>query len=426
MGTPRHDLNAEKAVIGAVMLDQRVLDDLTLSAQDFHLPRHEELWELIATEARAGRPVDALSLSQRVKDPDYLHECVAAAPTAAVAGHYGAIVRGLAHMRSIQTVAAKLASIGETGEYDTAEQAIDNSRAELERVAQAATGARVRTFADALADAIGAWENPHDEAMPTGWPDLDAKMNGGWRPGHLTIVGARPAVGKTVIAGCAAVAAATAGVGFFNLEMNEREIVERMAAAAQGIQLSKLTGGHLEESDWRKIAKLASRSETWPVYIDSESRLSMAQIRARVRTWMRRGHVPLVIIDYLQLITPADRREQRERQVARIAEDCKHLAKEFNTHVMALAQVNRASTTRTDPRPTMADLRESGGIEAFADNIVLLHRDLQRESILEFIISKNRHGETGTVELAWRPQYASANSLSHHDHEAAYKFGIEP
>ena len=428
MGTLRHDPEAEKAVIGAVLLDQRALDEVTLEAADFHLPMHEDLWTLIVSEARAGRPTDPVALSQRLGavkgvSPQYLHECLAAAPTAAVAAHYADIVRGLAHLRRIQTTANTLAAAGDTAPLDAAEQAIDNARADLEQAANAATGARVRTFSDALAEAMEAWESPAPTGTPTGWPALDHMLNGGWRPGQLTVLGARPAVGKSAIAGCAAIAAAESGVGFFNLEMNEHEIVSRIASAAQGILHDRLTTSKLDENDWGKVARLVERSRSWPVYIDSDSQLTMAQIRSRVRTWMRRGHVPLIVIDYLQLVTPADRKEARERQVARIAEDCKHLAKEFNTHVLALAQVNRQSTHRQDPRPTMADLRESGGIEAFADNIILLHRDPDEESVIELIVSKNRHGQTGTVKLAWRPHYTSANSMA--PDPGAYPFGME-
>ena len=227
-------------------------------------------------------------------------------------------------------------------------------------------------------------------------------------------MGARPAVGKSLVAGCAAVAASAYGVGFFSLEMKEHEVVGRMAAASEGIDLHKINSHTLGEPEWAKISRLTAKASQWPVYIEEASRITMAQIRATVRTWSRRGPLPLVIIDYLQLCAPADPRDMRERQVSRIAEDCKHLAKEFDTHVLALAQVNRGSTQRADPRPTMADLRESGGIEAHADNIILLHRDDQEmEGEIELIIEKNRHGETGKIRLAWRPHFASVNSMAH-------------
>lgn len=428
--TPRQDVDAERAVIGAVMLDQRVLEDVHLKGEDFYRPQHEQLWDLILSESRAGRPVTPLALVQRLvtapiagMEAIYLHECMEAAPVRAAAPHYAAIITGLARLRRLADVGVKLQQMSISSGWDQTEQVLDDARAVLDATANEATGIRVRTFADALESAIDLWSSPKGKSYPTGWSDLDRKFNGGWHPGQLTIMGARPAVGKSLVAGCAAVAAANYGVGFFSLEMKEHEVIARMTAASQGIDLHHLNSFELTEGDWSKVATLRAKSAEWPVYIEEMSRTTMAQIRATVRTWKRRGPVPLVILDYLQLVAPADRAESRERQVSRIAEDCKHLAKEFDTHVLALAQVNRGSTQRADTRPTMADLRESGGIEAHADNIILLHRDDEEmEGEIEFIIEKNRHGETGKIRLAWRPHFASVNSMA--SDPANFRYGI--
>lgn len=418
--TPRQDVDAERAVIGAAMLDQRVLDDINLKGEDFYRPQHEELWGMILTEARAGRPVTPLALVQRLitapipgLEASYLHECMEAAPVRAAVPHHAGIITGLARLRRLADVGVQLQQMSLTSGWDETEQVLDDARAVLDATANEATGIRVRTYADALEDAINLWSAPKGRSYPTGWSDLDRKFNGGWHPGQMTVLGARPAVGKSLVAGCAAVAAADYGVGFFSLEMKEHEVVGRMAAATEGIDLHNINSMELSDADWSKIARHTARVAEWPVYIEEASRITMAQIRATVRTWKRRGPLPLVIIDYLQLCAPADSRDSRERQVSRIAEDCKHLAKEFDTHVLVLAQVNRGSTQRSDPRPTMADLRESGGIEAHADNIILLHRDDEEmEGEIELIIEKNRHGETGKVRLAWRPHFASVNSMS--------------
>lgn len=428
--TPRQDIDAERAVLGAAMLDERALEDVTLKGEDFYRPQHEQLWDLILTESRAGRPVTPLALSQRLisapiagMEPIYLHECIEAAPVRGAVAHYAAIITGLARLRRLGDVGLKLQQFSMNSGWDETEQILDNARAVLDQTANEASGLRVRTFADALESAIDRWSSPKGKSYPTGWSELDRKFNGGWHPGQLTIMGARPAVGKSLVAGCAAVAATSYGVGFFSLEMKEHEVIGRMTAASEGVDLHHLNSCDLTQGDWAKVARLRSKSAEWPVYVEELSRTSMAQIRAQVRTWKRRGPLPLVIIDYLQLVAPADTREQRERQVARIAEDCKHLAKEFDTHVLALAQVNRGSTQRADTRPTMADLRESGGIEAHADNIILLHRDdKEMEGEIEFIIEKNRHGETGKIHLAWRPHFASVNSMA--SEPSDFRYGI--
>lgn len=426
--TPRQDIDAERAVIGAVMVDHRNLENIHLKPEDFFLPIHDQLWHLIVTEARAGKPFTALALSQKLvsnpilgMDPSYLHECMNAAPYG-MTEHYAGIVAGVARLRRLADVGIRLQQAASTAAWDTTESVLDQARATLDATANEASGLRVRTFADALESAIDRWSSPKGKSYATGWSELDRKFNGGWHPGQLTIMGARPAVGKSLVAGCAAVAATSYGVGFFSLEMKEYEVIGRMTAASEGIDLHHLNSCDLTEADWTKVARLRSKSAEWPVYVEELSRTSMAQIRAQVRTWKRRGPLPLVIIDYLQLVSPADTKEQRERQVARIAEDCKHLAKEFDTHVLALAQVNRGSTQRADPRPTMADLRESGGIEAHADNIILLHRSDDMEGEIEFIIEKNRHGETGKINLAWRPHFASVNSMA--SEPGDFRYGI--
>ncbi len=428
--TPRQDIDAERAVIGAAMLDQRVLEDIHLKGEDFYRPQHEQLWDMILTESRAGRPVTPMALVQKLVTapilgltPTYLPECMEAAPVRGAVPHYAGIITGLARLRRLSDVGVKLQQMSLTSGWDETEQVLDDARAVLDATANEASGIQVRTFADALESAIDLWSSPKGKSYPTGWSELDHRFNGGWHPGQLTVMGARPAVGKSLVAGCAAVAAASYGVGFFSLEMKEHEVIGRMTAASEGVNLHNLNSFDLTESDWAKVAKLRAKSAEWPVYIEELSRTSMAQIRAQVRTWKRRGPVPLIIIDYLQLVAPADTREQRERQVARIAEDMKHLAKEFDTHVLALAQVNRGSTQRADTRPTMADLRESGGIEAHADNIILLHRDDEEmEGEIEFIIEKNRHGETGKIRLAWRPHFGSVNSMA--SEAGDFRYGV--
>ena len=420
MNEPRQDIGAEQAVIGAVLVEPRVLDDLTLQGRDFFRPQHEELWDLMLAERRAGRPVDAISIMQRLTtqpipglEPTFLHECMALGVPAS-AEHHAQIIAGLASLRRMASAGLYLHHMAQDVAWDKAEQALDDGRSKLDEVANETAGIRVRTYREALEAAIHLWEAGEGTAYPTGWADLDRRFNGGWHPGQLTVMGARPAVGKSMVASCAALAASAYGVGFFSLEMKEHEVVGRMTAAAMKVNMGRLNSFKLNEDDWQKVATHVGQSWDWPVYIEEKSRITMAQVRAIVRSWKRKGPVPLVILDYLQLVTPADYRENRERQVSRIAEDCKHLAKEFDTHVLALAQVNRQSTQRQDTRPTMADLRESGGIEAHADNIILLHRDEEEmEGQIELIIEKNRHGETGRIRLAWRPQIGSVNTLAH-------------
>lgn len=422
----RYDQDAERGIIGAAILYPGF--EITVRGEDFYSPAHEQLWDLIkaqpkpitiegATQAMIAHPIPGI-------DPSYLQTCLTAAPSKYAVEQVGNIVSGLAQLRQMAQLGARLIQSADTAEWDAAEETLDEGRRVLDQVmADSRSGFQLTTFHDALMAAVDEWESPAPKAFPTGWSDLDSSLNGGWRPGQVTVVGARPAVGKSVVASCAAVAAQAYGAIFFSLEMSRTEVVSRMSASAAAVNLSAMSKRQMNDLDWKRLQRLAGKSQNWPVYIEETSRITMAQIRSIVRTATRKGPVPLVVIDYAQLVTPADRTESRERQVSRILEDCKHLAKEFDTHVLALAQVNRGSTQREDKRPTMSDLRESGGIEAHADNIILLHRDDDEVGEIQFIVAKNRHGETGTIRLAWRPNFASVNSMANEPGD--YRHGLE-
>lgn len=412
----RHDIEAEMKVIGAALTDSRIISDCPVTPEDFHYPAHEELWALLVREERAGKPTDLVSISQRLiaapingMADTYLFDCLGKTNSATVGPYFAGIVSSLAQLRRLATVGQQIIERAKTAEWDDAAQTVENARAILDAETETNVDAGTRTFADALKDAVDVWDSAPEPGNTTGWPDLDRLLNGGWKPGQLTIFGARPAVGKSVVAGCAAVAAADYGCGYFSLEMTEIETVNRMAAAAQGVDLWRIQNHMMNEMDWKRASKLVQRSTDMRIVLDNRERLSMGQLRAKVRSWSRKHPLKLIIIDYLQILRPADEKhDSRERQVNRLAEDCKLLAREFNLHVVALAQVNRGSTHREDKRPTMSDLRESGGIEAHADNIILLHRDdKEMPGQIEFNVEKNRHGRTGQLVMEWAPHVSS-------------------
>lgn len=428
-----HDGDLERTTLGAAMMYPKVIDDLPIVPEDFHEVRHEELYRLIVKQARLGEPTDPVALAPEAVSINgvtagYVHEVYAAAPSwEGQAASYARRVAGLARGRAVRSIAARLdQAVGEKP-WDGIDAVLDAVRAELDGVVAKASGVQVRSLADVLADSMKTWSTPQDRRVwPTGWEELDDMLNGGWKPGQVTVLGARPAVGKSAVASCATVAAHHYGAGFFSLEMSELELAGRMVAIEKGIDLERIEKARFTSRDWERISQMSQDVASWRVWLEDKPRRSMSQVRATLRTWNRNGHVPLVVIDYLQLMAPADLRETRERQVSRLAEDCKALAKDFDCHVLVLAQVNRGSTLRADQRPTMSDLRESGGIEANADNIILLHRedgeDMVASSTIEFNVVKNRHGRTGRLDLAWRPSYSSVNTQA--ASERSYRFGM--
>lgn len=430
----RQDKAAERATLASAMMWPRIIDDLPVVPEDFAEPRHEDLYRLIVEEARKGEPTDAIALGSKIDGikgltPASLTELSLEAPgSPQLAGAYAKTVAGLSRGRAVRSIAARLTDGVDRNAWDGIDGLLDGVRAELDGVVAKTSGVRVRTFSDVLRDAIETWSKPQDRRVwPTGWQELDDMLNGGWKPGQVTILGARPAVGKSAVAACATVAAHHHGVGFFSLEMSDLELAGRMVAIEKEIDLGRIEKAELTNRDWERISALMEDADKWRVFLETKPRRSIAQIRATVRSWSRNGHIPLIVIDYLQLMSPADSKETRERQVSRLAEDCKALAKDFDCHVLALAQVNRGSTMREDKRPTMGDLRESGGIEANADNIILLHREETTDPIdaarIEFNVVKNRHGRIGRLNLAWRPNYSSANSEG--NLPGSYRFGYK-
>lgn len=420
MHTPRANVAAERELLALGLLEPAVLADAELAPEDFHNPAHEDLWRLMLAEARAGRPTSPVALADAIPadaarglTPGLLADLVAAgAPGAWHAEHLARIVAETAQARRGQNLADRLAADLADVPLDALGAVLDGARAELDAVADAGAGTRHRAFAQAVGDAIPVWENPDArEVYPTGWAGLDDFLMGGWVPGQITVIGARPAVGKSLFATCCAVAGHGYGVGFFSLEMTERELLARIVASATGVKLANLTASRLSPADRERVRAFHRAGSDWAIMVEERARISMGQIRATVRSWKRRQPVRLVIIDYLQLVAPADPRESRERQVSRIAEDAKAMAKELNVHVLLLAQVNRKSADRDDMRPRITDLRESGGIEANADAVALLHRPEGGDGVtLEVLLEKNRHGRVGVLELVWRPDLGAIQS----------------
>lgn len=418
MNEPSHDLAAERAVIGAVLYSGgRQLDDLQLSAEDFHHPAHAELWTLMQHMRAAGDPVEAAAVLAR-SDRKPVHapviaECVAAATPSP--GFYAQQLRGHTTRRQIALAGARLQQLAATdADYDVAELT-ELARGLVDEQTQTGEASRASvSLLDALVAGLERWGTPDTNVLPTGWLDLDDRLNGGLRPGHLTVIGARPAVGKSLVATELAANVAATGVGtlFSSLEMSAAEVVDRVAASRSKVALTALSSGHADEEQLDQLSRLLARAADWPLEIDDRAGVGIAAIRGRARDLTRRPHgLGLVIVDYLQLVSPADRRAPREQQVASISRGLKLMAKDLQVPVVALSQVNRGPSGRENKRPTMSDLRESGSIEADADEIWLLHRDENRPDELEVNVAKNRHGSTGLVELGWHPYTARITNI---------------
>jgi replicative DNA helicase len=423
--TPRNDNAAEMYVLGAILESGgRALDDITnLTAEDFYRPVHESLFALLRGMHGAGEPTEAINVFQRITtspirglEPVYLQDLMQACTTWKNVEWYARTVRQLARLRRLRAAGERLIQLSGDTDIDKVDETVEAARAEVDIAGRDEATGELASIGDLMLAAMDRWESQESGVLPTGLYDLDRALAGGLRPGHLFIIGARPAVGKSVVASVVAHAMAKRGVGvlFTSLEMSRHEVTDRIAADVASVDLTHLTERNLTETDWHRVSAAYKAVADWPLKVQDRSNLTVAQIRARARDVARSSAgLGIVVVDYLQLVTPADGRAPRQEQVASVSRSLKLLAKELQVPVVALAQVNRGSTQRTDKRPVMSDLRESGGIEADADEIILLHRDdKDLPGEIEFIIEKNRHGRTGKVAMAWSPHYSRVSSMA--------------
>jgi len=422
--TPPNDVAAEASVLGAMMLDARVIDEVTevVTGQDFYRPAHESIFEAILDARRHGDRPDMLVVAarlgaelHRMGGAAYLHTVVTNTPVTANAAFYARRVADMALKRRLADAGTKIRQQAYSDEIDAA-TAAEDARRTVDEAAQAQVAAEAGVgAAELLEETIEALERAADEGLSTGWSDLDEHVNG-LRPGQLWLIGARPSVGKSVIAANLAAAVCKTGIGvhFASLEMTRAEVMNRILSAQASVALDRLMAHRLDDSDWDRIAQRAAEVGAWPLWVDETESQSLLHLRSRARTTSRRTRLGLVIVDYLQLMSPRDRRVNREQQVGELSEGLKSMAKELAVPVVALAQLNRGPMERHDKRPLISDLRESGRLEADADGVLLLHRQdlVDRDSMtgeLEVHVAKNRNGRAGaTVTLMFQGHYSRA------------------
>lgn len=424
---PPANVDAERAVIGACLISPRALDGCAehVTVEDFYRPAHQDLFRAMLAMRDTGQEVDALTLTShlgarvhKLGGAGYLHDCMQAVPTAANAEHYAQLVADKATLRRLSQAATHISQLSHQGTGEVAD-IVERARASLDTVAASSRGDVETWDVDALIDeALIRYKDPAPPAVSTGWGDLDQILNGGLRPGTLTVIGARPNVGKTVIGANLATNIARTGGGalIFSLEMPRAEMTDRVLASVSRVDLSAITKHQLTQSDWSRVQHAAQQIRSWPLAVNDHPHLSLTGIRSLARDRIRspRG-LAVVVIDYIGLIRPADSKIPRQEQVAAFSRGLKLLAKELAVPVVALAQVNRDAEKSDNKRPSVHQLRESGAIEADADVVWLLHRDDKPEHSgqIDIYVGKNRHGGLGAVTLAWNPRYALAGNPAH-------------
>jgi replicative DNA helicase len=439
---PPHDLEAERAVIGAMLVSETAVAAVAerLAAEDFYSEVHRIIYGAMMRLYSRGEPIDQLTLTnelrsvnefERIGGRPYVFQIVESVPTAANAGRYADIVRGKALLRAIIDVGSRITE-------DAFREPEDVSEA-LDSAEQLVYGVSNRTLREHLAPvselAPGAMEmiqhlyeqEGEVTGVETGFEDLD-RLTTGFHKSDLIILAARPAMGKTALSLNAiwhASGEKKMPVAIFSLEMSKEQLVQRLISQTTRIPAQALRSGNVKAEDWPKLVRGVAEVSRAPIWIDDTAGVTLMEIRAKVRRLASQlnvaGEMPLslVVVDYLQLMVgQGNRAENRQQEIAEISRGLKVLARDLDVPVLAIAQLSRAVEARHDKRPLLSDLRDSGAIEQDADMVMFLYRDeyyntgSDDKGIAEVIVGKHRNGPTGKVQLAWMQQYTKFASLA--------------
>jgi replicative DNA helicase len=433
---PPQDVLAEQCALGAMLLSKDAVADVSenLKGQDFYRPAHEMIFDAVLDLFGRGEPADPVTVADvlsrrgelnRVGGAPYLHTLVATVPTAASAAYYARIVRDKAILRKLVEAGTRIATMGYAGEGGDVDEIVNTAQAEVYAVTDRQARDDYRPLSEVMQDTVTELEEMEARpeglnGVPTGFRELDQLTNG-LHPGQMIVIAARPAMGKSTVGLDIARSAAIHNnlpTVIFSLEMSRTEITTRLISAEAGIKLQALRTGTLQDSDWQKIARVLGQSNDAPLFIDDSPNMTMPEIRAKCRRLKQQHDLKLVVLDYLQLMSSGKRVESRQQEVSEFSRALKLLAKELEVPVIAISQLNRGPEQRTDKKPQMSDLRESGAIEQDADMIMLLHREDaydkdNRPGEADFIVAKHRNGPTDTITVVFQGHYSRFGDMAH-------------
>ena len=430
-----HSPQAEQAVLGSMLIDPDCIKDVMdkLRPEDFYLRANRDIFETIYHMFVYSRPIDGVTVAGEMEKTgvysdntrDYLLQLMDVTPTSANVMEYVQIVLDKSLMRQVASAAGSISAMVLDGAGDAGAmlEAAEQKVYAIRRGRSAQNMVPVSMVLEDVMAHLAELTASGGKTLPglsTGLSAVDAKING-LNKSDLLLLAARPGMGKTSMALNVALSAARESgktVAIFSLEMSKEQLVTRLIASEGLVENTRLVTGNLRESDWQRIAEAASSLSRMDIRIDDNPLLTVADMNAKCR---RLDNLGLVVIDYLQLMTSAGGKgysgENRQQAVSDISRMLKIMAKELQVPVLCLSQLSRANEKRDDKRPMLSDLRESGAIEQDADIVLFLYRDdyynsdSEKRNVAECIVAKNRHGETGKVELRWMPEYTAFGTL---------------
>jgi len=438
---PPHALEAERAVLGGILLQNNVIDTVVeiIQPDEFYSEGNARIFEAMLELHRTSTPVDTVTLRAElvrgnklsaVGGDDYLLSLTDTLPTVENIKAHANIVKEKALVRRMITACHGIAARG-YGDYGDSSEYLDSAEKSIFDVANIQTRATVQPIGQIIHRAFEeitelARQGKRVSGLSSGFTRLDA-MTAGMHPGDLIIVAGRPGMGKTSFAlnvGVNACHVARSTVGIFSLEMPRDQLVKRMLCSEARVDASRMRTGQLARDDWPQLAEAAGMLSDLPIYIDDTPGLTLMELRAKARRMASENKLGLLIIDYLQLMRSGTKNDSREQEISEISRSLKGLAKELGIPVIALSQLNRGVESRgnKDKRPQLSDLRESGAIEQDADTIMFVYRDevynkeTMDQGVAEIIVGKQRAGPTGTVKVRFFNQYTRFDNLADEDY----------
>ncbi len=443
---PPQAVDVERAVLGAMLIERdaapKVLD--LLDPESFYDPLHQKIFQSMVSLFEKGDPIDAVTVVEELRrrgqlnpaeDPVTITDLTLNISSAANVEYHARIVLEKALMRSLITASSEVVTRAYTDTEDALDL-LDEAEAKIFQISERRLKKIFTPIKHAVHETVEMLEAIHGKhggitGVPSGFPRLD-EYTGGFQNSDLIIVAGRPSQGKTALALSIARNAALhrekkTSIAVFSLEMSEQQLIIRLLASEAKVNAHDLRTGRLLDDQWAKLSRTAGRLAEAKIFIDDSPALTILELRAKARRLKAEQNIGMVMVDYLQLIQGPKSAESREREISTISRSLKALAKELNIPVMALSQLNRAVESRTDRRPMLADLRESGAIEQDADVVLFVHRPesygileikdeelgtIPSEGIAEIIIGKQRNGPTGLVRLQFHKTYAGFERLA--------------
>ena len=428
---PAH-LEAEQSLLGILLLgEESSWDEIAslVQEEDFFQPAHKKIFAHIRVLHQQGSAPDVVTVANALKKSKsldqiggaaYLSDLIHRLPSSANISSYGKLIQEKATLRKVINTSEGFIEKAYSEDYSKIEQFLDSIESEMFKIGEEKSNLDFSNLKDLVEPGLKKLEELFHKkisttGIPSSFPELD-HLTSGFQPSELIILAARPSMGKTALSLNIALHNALQGkkVAFFSLEMSKEQILLRLLSSLGKINLSKLTNGQINQHQWGKLIEAAARLSETHFFIDDSSPLSPYEIRSKARRLKSRQGLDLLVVDYLQLMQLPDRTETREREVSEMSRLLKAFSKELGIPIITLSQLNRSVEARSNRRPILSDLRESGAIEQDADVIMMLYREDYYEETntneAEVIINKQRNGPTGTVKLKWVPEHGSFES----------------